>query len=369
MSDSRLPKFQRPALGVPSLSATGDGVSYVGRLVHRAIVDAVGEVLVLQIRARGGSTKVSSTEALRYAERIVRTQMVSRPDWWLFTHLGPARLTRKLPRPVRRPYAVFLHGVEVWAPRLGPGRCEVLRDAALRIANSAYTARRVENTHPNVGPVVPCPLGLLPVDPAIAANADDPSHAPLLASISRHSVLMVGRMDDRERYKGHDVMLDAWPHVLARVPDAQLVIVGQGSDLARLKARAAALDVGNAVLFTGFIDDGALHAVRRKSCLFAMPSIGEGFGLVYLEAMREKLPCIASNVDAAGDVIAHGETGFLVDPTDPGDVASAVIPLLEDEALRDAMGDAGFRRYEAQFTYEKFRARFLDIIADHFPVD
>jgi phosphatidylinositol alpha-1,6-mannosyltransferase len=365
--------IQRPALGVPSLSTTGDGIAYVSRLVHQALVDELGEVAVLQIKPRGGDAMApTSAEAIRYAERIVRTQMVSRPDWWLFTHLGPARLTRKLPRAVRRPYAVFVHGLESWAPELGPGRKEVLQDAKLRIANSTYTARRIEHTHPELGAVVPCPLGLLPDAPRVARRPDDDEDATatdidaVLARLSPRTALIVGRMDENERYKGHDVLIDAWQHVRDAVPDAQLVVVGQGTDLARLKSKAVDAGVADSVIFTGFISDVALRALRHRVSLFAMPSTGEGFGLVYLEAMRDRLPCIASNIDAAGDVIANGETGFLVDPTDPGAVASAIVPLLEDESLRTAMGAAGNRRFEAMFSYEQFRKRFLDIIEEHF---
>jgi phosphatidylinositol alpha-1,6-mannosyltransferase len=358
-------------MGVPSLSATGDGVSYVSRLVHQALVDELGEVAVLQIRPTGGAHTVTRAEAIRYAERIVRTQLVSRPDWWMFTHLGPARITRKLPRAVRRPYAVFVHGIEVWAPELGPGRREVLQDAALRIANSTFTARRVEHTHDDIGQVVACPLGLLPDGPR-AARRDDSMTADttdieaVVASLSPHTALIVGRMEDSERYKGHDVLIEAWPHVRDRVPDAQLVIAGKGSDMPRLQQKARDCGVGDAVIFTGFISDASLRKLRRSVSLFTMPSTGEGFGLVYLEAMRDRLPCIASTIDAAGDVVANGETGFLVDPTDPGAVASAIVPLFEDESLRDAMGEAGLRRYEANFTYDQFKKRFLDIIEQHF---
>jgi glycosyltransferase involved in cell wall biosynthesis len=85
--------------------------------------------------------------------------------------------------------------------------------------------------------------------------------------------------------------------------------------------------------------------------------------------MRDRLPCIASNIDAAGDIIVNGETGYLVDPMDPGEIASAVVPLLQDAGLRNAMGEAGHRRFEAQFSYDRFKERFLAIVEEHFPAD
>jgi phosphatidylinositol alpha-1,6-mannosyltransferase len=174
-------------------------------------------------------------------------------------------------------------------------------------------------------------------------------------------------MSSTERYKGHDQLILAWPRVLAEVPDAALVMVGRGDDVERLRTKAAALGLGRAVHFPGFLPDAAVRAVMRNAALFAMPSRGEGFGLVYLQAMRAGLPCIGSRDDAASDVIVDGESGILVPRQDPEAIAGALARLLTDESMRRRMGDAGRRRFESVFTYPRFRTRMAGILARAFP--
>src|SRR5690606_33010685 len=149
-------------------------------------------------------------------------------DFWMFNHLGPARAQLRIPRRFRRPYGVFIHGIEAWGPELGADRRRVLKEAAVRIANSAYTAGRVAAAHPDLGEIRVCPLAL-PVDSADQGAPD----AEVLEAVGPGAVLIVGRMDSRERYKGHDPLLAAWPRVLAAVPNARLAVVGGGDDLER----------------------------------------------------------------------------------------------------------------------------------------
>jgi phosphatidylinositol alpha-1,6-mannosyltransferase len=182
-----------------------------------------------------------------------------------------------------------------------------------------------------------------------------------------HAVVIVGRMASTERYKGHDQLLLAWPRVAAEVPDATLVMVGRGDDVDRLRTKAAALGLGRSVHFPGFLSDAAVRGVMRHAAAFAMPSRGEGFGLVYLQAMRLGLPCLGSRDDAAGDVIVDGETGLLVPQQDPDAIAGAIARLLTDEPMRRRMGEAGQRRFENTFSYPRFRVRLAGILARAFP--
>jgi phosphatidylinositol alpha-1,6-mannosyltransferase len=99
-----------------------------------------------------------------------------------------------------------------------------------------------------------------------------------------------------------------------------------------------------------------------------MPSRGEGFGLVYLQAMRAAIPCLGSRDDAAADVIVDGETGLLVPRQDPDAIAGALVRLLADDTRRRRMGEAGRRRFENTFTYPRFRARLAGILARAFPI-
>ena len=94
----------------------------------------------------------------------------------------------------------------------------------------------------------------------------------LVGQIRSKSVLIVGRMMRDEAYKGHDRLIQGWPLVLKTVPGAQLVIVGEGDDVGRLKTLARQLNVAGNILFTGRVSDETLDAIYAKSSVFAMPS-------------------------------------------------------------------------------------------------
>lgn len=347
--------------------APGDGVGYVALLLRRALTDLAGVAPWSGELGLQGHDAVPLGSRARFVARVAAAQVARRVDWLFFAHLGTARAQGVVPAAVRRPYAVFVHGVEAWDPALSHDRKSALRGAALRVANSEFTARRVAVTHPEVGAVVACRLALLDVEPPVAhgSNLDEDGRA-LLSRLGERVVLITGRMSSSERYKGHDELIESWPTVIDEHHDAQLVVVGGGDDVARLAEKARAAGVGESVLFAGRVSDALLAALYARAAAFAMPSRGEGFGLVYLEAMRAGLPCIASTDDAAAEVVLHGETGLLTRQRDRAGLAAALVTLLDDRAYAGALGRAGRARFLAEFAYDRFRDRLALILADHF---
>ena len=162
-------------------------------------------------------------------------------------------------------------------------------------------------------------------------------------------LLAVGRLS---HYKGFDVLLRA----LADVPDARLVIVGEGECANELRGTAAKYGVANRVRFAGAIDDATLLAAYAAADAFVLPSLnrGEAFGLVLLEAMRAGLPVVASAIPGSGVgfVVADGESGLLVEPGDRVALAAALVRL-RDPALCARLGDAGRARWNALFTLDR----------------
>src|SRR5262249_54088385 len=159
-----------------------------------------------------------------------------------------------------------------------------------------HTARRFRAANPDLAdrPIEICQLAVRERDPApVSFEPAVPCAGPF--------ALIVGRMMAEERYKGHDLLIDIWPSVVAAVPGAGLVVVGDGDDRARLHARAASL--GDRVSFTGHVSDGALARLYRDCAFFVMPSRDEGFGLVFLEAMQAGKACIGA-MGAAAEVIS-----------------------------------------------------------------
>jgi phosphatidylinositol alpha-1,6-mannosyltransferase len=353
----------RPCLAAITLDSKGGGVATVSRLLWQVFRDRWQDNCRLFTLVDGTGGEVRSLESSTVARfgfgtELARAQALRQCPWVFYSHLHVARVQQFVPSPMRRPYAIFLHGIEAWR-NLPPGMRRVLDGAALRVANSHFTARRVAEAHPEVGPIAVCPLAL-PADGTRSVGsltADD-------SGIGPHAVILVARMISAERYKGHDELLEAWPAVVARVPDAQLVFVGSGDDADRLSAKAATLGVGSAVTLTGFVSTERLRALYTRAAMFAMPSRGEGFGLVYLEAMSYGLPCIGSIHDAAGEIIDDGMTGVLVDQTDTRELSDSIVQLLQDEGMRRRMGAEGQRRLEREFSYEQFSRRLLQQIEE-----
>jgi phosphatidylinositol alpha-1,6-mannosyltransferase len=257
-----------------------------------------------------------------------------RPAVILSAHVvtGPAAIS--LGRILRRPVVQYVHAKELLRHQMFVRT--ILRAADAVVAVSSYSQGLVEQVAGRR-----CTIRV--VHPGVDSPPDPPAPA-----MSRPSVAVVSRLADR--YKGHDVLLRAFALVLKRVPDAELHIVGDGPLRPDLERLAAAVGVNGATTFHGRLSDGERDALLRASSVFAMPSrteangAGEGFGIAYVEAGAFGLPVVAGNAGGAVDAVVDGQTGLLVDPTDPTAVASALSALLDDTGRARLMGHAGWER-------------------------
>jgi len=196
-------------------------------------------------------------------------------------------------------------------------------------------------------------------DLAVEAGADPatvtllpPGVEPAERLASRDAVptmVTVSRLEDR--YKGHDVVLAALPRIRAAIPTVRWVVVGDGTLRAHLQRHARDAGLADAVEFAGSVDDATRDAWLDRASLFIMPTrrppgsrAGEGFGIVFLEANARGLPVVGGRVPGVVDAVVDGETGLLVDPTDPDAVAAAAIRILSDDELARRLGEAGAAR-------------------------
>jgi phosphatidylinositol alpha-1,6-mannosyltransferase len=359
------------------LELEGGGRALAGRLLaagsaayarERGIAWSVLSLGGLDGFAHGGGARAFAGRQGALALAVWRRQLAAgRGIAFVYDLLGPARAQAWLPAPLRAPYLVALYGIEVWR-RLSGSRSGALRHATVRLATSSYTLAQARAANRDFGPVEVLPLCLEERPPAGEVDG------ALLDRAGRDYLLIVGRMAATERYKGHDQLLHAMtcmpamldgartrPRVDGELPP-RLVIAGDGDDRPRLEALAATLGLAGHVLFTGFVSEATLAELYDRAAVFVMPSRGEGFGLVYLEAMRAGRPCVAARASAAAEIVADGETGLLVDPLDPDAIAGALSRLLAAPELARAMGEAGRRRLERLFTPRRFRERLWPLL-------
>jgi phosphatidylinositol alpha-1,6-mannosyltransferase len=215
------------------------------------------------------------------------------------------------------------------------------------LANSHWTVARFKEINPEyaAADIRVCHLSVAPAAPA---------EAPATSGYA----LIVGRLAASERYKGHDALIEVWTQVRQSIPGAELVIVGDGNDRARLEARVAALGLTGAVRFAGRVSNGALEGFYQAAAFFLMPSVGEGFGLAFLEAMRAGKACVAAP-GAAAEIVEDGVTGLIVDPSRRDALAASIIRLFLEPDTCAAMGRAGLLRVKAEFETRHFADRVI----------
>jgi phosphatidyl-myo-inositol dimannoside synthase len=160
----------------------------------------------------------------------------------------------------------------------------------------------------------------------------------------RPTVLTVARLYPRKRVTD---VLDAAALLRQRIPRVQIRIVGEGPEAARLAAQHARLGLGDSVVFLGHVNRDALALEYSHARCFCLPTVQEGFGLVFAEAMAAGLPVVASDAAAVPELVSDGETGLLVPPRTPGALAAALERVLEDDVMRKEMGMAGRARVES----------------------
>jgi phosphatidylinositol alpha-1,6-mannosyltransferase len=177
-------------------------------------------------------------------------------------------------------------------------------------------------------------------------------------------VLSVGRWLATERYKGMDTLIQALPRLLLRWPQVQLALVGSGDDREWLEQIAKKSGVGRHVHFLTDVSQAELSACYAAAEIFALPSRGEGFGFVYLEAMARGKPVIGGAHGGAPEIIQDGVTGYLVQHGDPVQLATSLDTLLADPDHAREMGKRGRERLQKEFRFPVFAKAFRKILRE-----
>jgi phosphatidylinositol alpha-1,6-mannosyltransferase len=275
----------------------------------------------------------------------------------LVSHVGLVSVGRLIKEISGARLYVFLHGVECWHP-LSAGAMWGMRACDLAICNSQTTLERFRQANESLA-AIPEEVVYLPARRLADSNGDQ-NHPPRSKASPR--ALIVGRLWGRGLVKGQRQLIEVWPQVRRDFPDAELCIVGAGEGRREFEELARKHGVADAIGFAGEVTDEELDALYASSDLYAMPSRGEGFGLVFAEAMSRGLACIASRFDAGSEVVLDGVTGLHVDPDDHQELLGALKTLFGNSELRLKMGEAGRQRAQELFSLEAFNLRIRRIL-------
>ena len=166
-----------------------------------------------------------------------------------------------------------------------------------------------------------------------------------------HGVPVIVNVGALVGHKGQRHLIDAMPLVMREVPEARLVIFGEGELRAPLEKQIKHLSLEKRVLLPGFRED--VLAVVKSADLFVMSSVTEGLGSAVLDAMAMGLAVVGTRAGGIPEAVVDGETGLLVAPGEPAPLAAAIVRLMKDAALRKAYGEAGRARVRESFGVDK----------------
>ncbi len=304
-------------------------ITVLPRVVRGPVGDVPPHVTFV---ARAAANPLSYFVALAAARR-------ARPDLVICGHIN------LLPVAFGAPLLV-VHGIEAWKRRRASldkcrgvvSVCALTRDRLL--AWSGYRG----------------PAYVLPNAVHLEQYGIRPRRPDLVARHrleGKRVLLTVGRLESAERSKGFDEVLE----VLRDLPeDVVYVIAGGGNDAVRLQQKARDLGVGERVRFTGLFEERDKPDLYNLADVYVMPSRGEGFGFVFLEALACGLPVIGSRIDGGREALLDGKLGLLVDPTNPAEIRAAILEALgrEERRVPDALD---------YFSFENFASRARDIVA------
>jgi glycosyltransferase involved in cell wall biosynthesis len=159
--------------------------------------------------------------------------------------------------------------------------------------------------------------------------------------------------------KALDVLIRAWQEVTQAVPNARLIILGEGAERAALEALIVQSQLSERVHLAGFVQN--VPDYLRAADLFVLPSRAEGLSNALLEAMSAELPIVATEVGGTSDLITSGENGLLVPPDDLSALTSALIRLLQSPALRDQVAQAARQTVESRYAISSVATRYLNL--------
>lgn len=261
------------------------------------------------------------------------------------------------------------HGHEVWWAKVWPFSWAIRRIGAgvdhltylgsyTQSQISRSLSKRAQSAMVKIAPGI---------DTEHFAPQESASHLRAELGLSDKKVIVsVGRLVHR---KGQDTLVEALPEILAAVPEAHLIFIGEGPHKDYLVKRASELKVTRAITFIGRIQYAQLPRYICVGDIFAMPSRSrlaglevEGLGIVYLEASACGLAVIGGKSGGAPDAVLEGETGFAVDGTSPQEVAAAAIKLLSDPDLAQKMGARGRKWIIEEWRWEIWSQRFASLL-------
>jgi glycosyltransferase involved in cell wall biosynthesis len=305
-------------------------------------------------------------QTILFATKIIFLSILQRPTVVISTHVNYATACYILKLLTGIPYWVVAHGLEVWEIENNFTKL-ALQKADRIISVSNYTRKRLlQDTNIDSEKIFVLPntfdanqFKINPKPSYLLKRYNLTDEQPVILTITR-----MGRM---AKYKGYDQILNALVKVRLHVPDVHFILAGKGDDIPRIKALVTQLNLQDCVTIAGFVPDEELCAHYNLCDVFALPSKGEGFGIVYLEALACGKPVLAGNQDGSIDPLAEGKLGCLVDPDNVEEIADNLIQILQGDCSNPVIYQPEYLQQKTidTFDFNQFRANLAKLVSGH----
>ena len=295
------------------------------------------------------------TGKFSYIVNVLRHMLTDRRfDLLICGHINLIPMAWLLSRWIGCPLLLIIHGIDAWEPTRNRLANRLCRSVDGVVAVSKLTLDRFcgwSKVNPEKGFILPNTVDL-------SAFTPGPKNPQLLARYGltgKTVILTLGRIPSSERYKGYDEIIELMPSLLKEIPNLTYLIAGDGNDRSRLEEKARALGVTEQVIFAGMIAEEEKVDHYRLADAYVMPSRGEGFGIVLLEAMSCGLPVMASKLDGGREALRDGLLGILVDPREPQEILTGIKATLSRPKHIPEGVD--------YFSHANFRKRVHDLVS------
>ena len=241
-------------------------------------------------------------------------------------HLLPLAYLAKLKMPV--PLLAIMHGLDAWQPTDSRLSNLLVPKVDAFIAVSEITKTRfLQWAKINGDKVFILPNAV--EFQGYRAGAKDSDLLQRYGLTGKTVLLTVSRLWATDIYKGIDEVMELLPALAVQIPEIAYLIVGEGDDRWRLEAKARSLGLSDRVIFAGFIPEEEKADHYRLADAYVMPGWGEGFGIVYLEALACGIPALGSKLDGSREALRDGDLGILVDPHDRDELRQGILEVLK----------------------------------------
>ena len=255
---------------------------------------------------------------------------------------------------------LFAHGIEIWG-KLGSRKRMMLQCCDSIIPVSQFTSDKIQKVHQI--PASKCRVLNNCLDPFLPLGKEKSGRDIFRKKYgytgNEQVLFTLTRLSSKERYKGYDRVLHALVKVKAQYPQIRYLIAGSydPQEKAHLDELIARLGLDQHVIIAGFIDDAVLVDHFTMADIYVMPSMKEGFGIVFIEAMYYSLPVIGGNADGSVDALLNGRLGILVTPGNVNEIKEAIGKVLTDTAKYKPDN----RLLQQHFSYESYKLKLNDM--------